>query len=59
MEGLLSLLLMMFGKFPKKDFSEVNYRTEIKRMLDIDVDKTDMNRLKLLEDFLKKWRSGN
>ena len=59
MEGLLSLLSMMFGKFTKVDYSEVNYRTEIKRMLDIDVDKIDKGRLKILEDFLKNWRSGN
>ena len=59
MEGLLSLLSMMFSKFTKVDYSEVNYRTEIKRMLDIDVDKIDKGRLKILEDFLKEWRNGN
>ena len=56
MDGLISLLKMMFRDFPKKDYSDENYRNMIKNLLKIDVDKTDVDKLKSLEEFLKKWR---
>lgn len=48
---------MMFEKIEKKDYSDQNYITNIKRMIaSINIDKTDPKKLKSLEDFLTKWK---